>query len=67
VGHSLRDLVLANFQFGDSETDMMNETAAIDDEGHPVSCHERKARVSLIGTFAVGLHQGQQRAIRPDI
>jgi hypothetical protein len=24
---------------------MMNETVGIDDEGHPVSCHERKARI----------------------
>jgi len=24
---------------------MMNDTAGFDDEGHPVSCHERKARI----------------------
>jgi transposase len=44
-GNAIDKLTLVNFQFGEGETDMMNETAGIDAEGHPLSCHARKARI----------------------
>jgi hypothetical protein len=42
---------------------MMNDTVGIDDAGHRVSCHARKARI-LDLTFAVGRLQRRRRCFR---